>query len=232
MGKYRKMRDISKIITDVIMRNDPAFSFYTFDHHIIKAQLSIKSIRKELNQITFQAEGENLINLQEMISGSGKINIYLPSESILFSVEMKHLSDDGVMLTGAPELIYSYDRREDERYFLENPILINFKWRKKIYTKECYDISLGGLSLVFSKGENVRFNMGEEISDLKICFGNTHMPIKGKVVGRRRIDPFSSKNNLYSGIKFSVHFQEKETLVNNFIKSILEGHSKILTQTN
>jgi hypothetical protein len=231
MRKYRKLRDISSTITDVIKRDDPVFAFYTFQGHVLKTQITAKKIKKELNQIVFHAQGENLLYLQEMVSGSGKINLYLPSDSIMFSCEMKNLDEEGYMVTGLPEVIYSFDRRSDERFFLEEPILVTFKWKKRTFTKECYDLSAGGLSLVFSKSEAINFKDGDFVDEFKICYGKKHIPVKAMVVGKRKIDPYTNNNIMYSGLKFSMSFKDQEPALKKLINAILEGHTSLVSQS-
>jgi c-di-GMP-binding flagellar brake protein YcgR len=198
---YRVIREAIQSKTKVIAWSLPNNLFISNF-----VNLTFFDSEKEEISLTPIKGGNN--DLAKMISGFGRINIYLPEESVAFVSKIKSLTKDGKITLGLPLFSQFFERRAQERTDLDSTIRAEFMVEEVSYRKELLDISPGGFSLVFLKNEKIKYSEEIIIENINLKFkgSSSQITVDGKIVKILKISPFSLDKCPYGGFRVSFQF--------------------------
>lgn len=206
-----KTTNIYEAIKEAHQNKSLVYAWQLEGEVLLKAELLIESYKLDRNQIILQTtEGMEQL-LMQLITGSGKLNFYIAESSLLYTSDIKKLEQGGKLTIAFPQTHHFHDRRELTRYeILGLPISAKLKIREKEIKKPCFDISKGGISLLFSQGEKVPYKEGELIQGLSLEFGNHSVPFEAKAVRILKLKPFMLESIPYGGSRLSLKFEKME----------------------
>lgn len=219
-------KDTFKVINECIEKKKEAFAWYLFNNHTIKTPVKIDSFNLEKEEIHFSPSPGSVKELSQIIGGIGKINIYIPNFSFVFCSELKKYDESGKFILKAPEMSLFYDRRETNRVDLEISIMAKFIHKGKTFRKKLFDIGPGGCSIIFSKTERFKVNIGEVISDLtlEVTDSKNSILINAKVASILKLSPYLLDNTPYGGNRISFQFTGLKSVETDFINKIILSH--------
>lgn len=164
--------------------------------------------------------------LAKMINGFGRINIYLPEESVVFVSKIKSLTKDGKITLGLPLFSKFFERRAEERIDLDSTVRAEFMVEGISYRKELLDISSGGFSLVFLKNEKVKWSKEKIIKNINLKFkgSSNQITVDGRIAKILKISPFSLDKCPYGGFRISLQFIDLEDKEREILEKYLKGN--------
>lgn len=176
---------------------------------LLKAELTILSYKVDRNEIILQTSEGMENHLIQMITGLGKLNFYLNEFSLLFTSDIKKLEPGGKLTISFPQHYFFHDRREGERFeILGLPFAVKLKIGNRQLKKSCFDISKGGLSILFSQSERVPYQTGDLIKDLTLVFGGHEVNFEARVVRILKLKPYMLESIPYGGSRLSLKFEK------------------------
>jgi hypothetical protein len=179
--------DSSKRSEKVIIWNFSLGSFHFIEYHF-------KTIRRDRNDMVFEpATGFlNLEGLKQIITGSGRLNIYLEESKIFVRTHFKSIDEKYVITTSLPDLSMKEERRSEERLLISN-IDVNLLRNGKIEKGVLSDISTGGASLFLTERKSTIPQVEDEIEDLHLISEELKKLGSAKVVAVRKIPPYQEQ---------------------------------------
>ncbi len=212
---------MEKLLNEIAGKKYDVIAWNSIAGHFVKADVeldaTVTSRKKELH---FSFTKSSLQMLKEIVSGSGKINFFIPYKGMLFTSDIIKLTDDK-LITNFPVDADFEDRRERDRFeALEVKISINI--RNRIVTKSCFDLSTGGFSVVFMASENLsNVSPGEEV-ELGIKYKDQNFSMKARNVGRKKVAPYELESIPYAGNRASFEFIEMTPEGRIFLNNIID----------
>ena len=209
--------DVLETLKRIQQSNQLVIAWYSFNGHVIQAELNIKAIRKDRNELVFVPKWDSLDYLQQLISGQGKISFFAPEDSLVFIAELRLLGDDGLLTVSMPEKHFFHDRRKDQRVDLLSSLWVSFE--KSSLKKRCLDISGGGFSIVVSQaermllkqiGSSVSLNLGENCLNLEIELSN-----------ELKLRPYMLEKCPYGGFRLAFSFINLNDLLKKRLNDFL-----------
>jgi hypothetical protein len=202
------------------------YAWGSFGGHVIKADLEFKTIKYNQRKIVLAPTSLSRSYLEDLLGGSGKLNIAIPQMSLLFEAE--YLDYNKELTISFPLFHKFYDRRKSERVDPFIPLNVKFCYKGITYKKLCSDIGVGGFSLILSRSEMTRFMVGEEVKDVELSFPMKTMAITVKVANLVKLDPYKDENNPYGGSRLSLSFDGNTNLVKKEVLKLINGQKKLV----
>jgi hypothetical protein len=215
--RQNKEREALAAIKEAMEKKQTVLCWYVLNDHTVKAELTVLNFHPNKDEIVFKPMPGSLPYLKQMISGSGKMNFFLPCQSCTFSSELKSLDENGKLVTSLPEVFRFNDRRSGHRVDLEMTIWADFEINGKKYHKKCFDLGAGGLSIVFSNLEHFRGRINQSLDSIELTVGKNKIETKCQIVNILKLTPYKLDNCPYGGSRVSFKFlklkeKDKETL--------------------
>src|SRR3989339_471342 len=142
------IQNISVIIKKLQESREKMMAFYSFDHHLLQAEVVLSSYKSDKDSLLFKFDERAAYYLREMISGDNRINLFIPSKSITIITTFKEISTDGILTTSFPQKIIKFDRRNTKRILPNSVIEIKATSKGRSFIERCFDISPRGLSII------------------------------------------------------------------------------------
>ncbi|MDH5581200.1 MAG: hypothetical protein OEY33_04780, partial [Bdellovibrionales bacterium] len=102
-----------------------------------------------------------------------------------------------------------HDRRKSKRSILARPCVVVLDLDSKVITKNCYDLGVGGLSLLFSKSENISFKDGQILNSCSIKISSGKIKgLKLRYLRTVQLAPYQYENYPFGGKRVSFSFHE------------------------
>ncbi len=227
--QIEKTKNIYDAIKDAHLKKNPIFAWQLEGEVLLKAELIIESYKTDRNEIIFQTTEGMEENLIQMITGLGKLNFYLNESSLLFTSDIKKLEPGGKLTVSFPQVHTFHDRREGERFeILGLPFSVKLKINDREIRKSCYDISKGGLSILFSQGERVPYQAGDLIKDLILVFGKNEVSFEARVVRVLKLKPYMLESIPYGGSRLSLKFEKMAKMDSGLLEKLTEQLEELL----
>ncbi|MBD64115.1 MAG: hypothetical protein CME62_02835 [Halobacteriovoraceae bacterium] len=173
-------------------------------------------IRKFRKEIVVRAIGPQAkAQLADLSVGAENLNFYLPEDLVLFQSQVKKIDMNGDITISIPDMIAQVDRRKYLRLFVEEGIKASVSFQKEnhglklgsqLFEKKCFDLSAGGLSFIISKSESKFFQLGDQISKLKVLLDKDEIYINCQVINIFEVEPSPSNGLNYKGLKVSLRY--------------------------
>ncbi len=202
----------------------------------VTVEVNIRVIRKFRNEIVIRVIDPKTRNtLGNLISGSDKLNIYLPEDLVLFQTDVKKADENGDVTLSMPKMIAQIDRRKHLRLFVADDINVSAKFFKENhgqkvvkqqFEKRCYDVSAGGLSFIVSKIESRFFEKGDVVKSIRVVINDQIVSLHGKVVNILDVEPDAHNGLHYKGKKVCLAYgntsPEVVKQINDFVFKYIE----------
>lgn len=229
MSELLKISDQEKIKEEILEAFKSKYSVYawgSFGGHIVKADLQFKSIKFNQKRIVLTPTSMSRPYLEDLLGGSGKINLAIPQMSLLFETE--YLSYDEEIVVSFPSSHHFYDRRKSQRIDPFIPMNITIKHKGITFKKACNDIAVGGFSIILTRNEMRKFDIGEIIENVEVSFPMRSLNLKVKVAGLVKMNPYQDEKNPYGGSRLSLTFEGNTTLVKKEVLKLINGQKKLV----
>ncbi len=194
----------------------------------------IRVIRKSRSELVLKAtDFSSSKMLSTLVSGSDKLNFYMPDEMVLFQSDIKSFDSSGDLIIKIPSMIAQIDRRKDMRLFLDDHCHAQANFMKsngrslethQRFDKSCFDISAGGLSFVVSKTEAKFFSRGDFIKPMKILVEKKEIMVFARVVNIFDVEPDAHNGLHYRGKKICVNFERIDPMARKLIADFVFRH--------
>lgn len=215
--------DLEAVIKIMAKKKSKAVAWNLLNSNVIKADLTTTSFRIGKKEIHFSVSKGSSYYFQQLITGLGKINLFIPEFSVIFICDLADYKDGKIILK-FPSQVYSYERRKNKRVqFLDKGVDIFFFEDRKVITKECHDLGIGGASIVCSKREKRIFEINQE-KKINLHIGKKIIKVKAKVLKLMDVGPFSLKKYLYGGTRISIEFVSLSSANQKIIKDYIIDH--------
>ena len=222
--REKKTKDLVKILLELQQNKFEVMAWYIFEETMIQTDLTVNTIRKDRGEIVFKASEDSFPYLKQMVSGSEKINFYIPCEGCIFSSDLKNLQNNGLLFVSLPTSHSFLERRAEERVHCDSFIWVSFESEGKKFTKKCHDIGMGGISLLFSKSEKPNINVKQLFSGMKIFWGEQEIIVASQVNGVNKIGKFESEEYPYGGSRIMFKFVSFGKDGKNRLKKLLSSY--------
>lgn len=201
----KELIESSKQSEKVIIWNFSLGSFHFIEYNF-------KTIRRDRNDMVFKpATGFfNFEGLKQIITGSGKLNLYLVERKIFVRADFKSLNEDNEITTSLPDLSMKEERRGEQR-LLVSDIDINLMRNGKVEKAILGDISTGGASLFIVERKSTIPQVEDQIDDLHLLGDGVKKLGSAKVVAVKKIPPYQEEYS-FPVWKISLSFDNKLNL--------------------
>ncbi|OFZ27367.1 MAG: hypothetical protein A2381_12420 [Bdellovibrionales bacterium RIFOXYB1_FULL_37_110] len=190
---------------------------------ITKAEVVLENYNKIKKYITCKPTEGSAYYLADMVTGMGKLNFYIPDKSIYFISELKMLKEE--LVISWPEKLYLNDRREIPRTEeFSSVVEVEFEFDKRKYKKNCFDLGIGGFSIILSAMEKYGFKKGDVIPFINLYIGREKNEISGKIQSIDVVDPQINQKYSYKVTRVSLRFIEPDQILVKRIKSLIKNY--------
>jgi hypothetical protein len=200
----KELIESGKMSEKVIIWNFSLESFHFVEY-------SLKTIRRDRDELVFTPVGfVSLDALKDLITGSGKINIYLTEKKIFLRVNFKSIDNKNEITTSLPDLSMKEERRSEPRLPVTQVgvnLIRNGKEEKGILN----DISGGGASLYITERRAKIPQVEDRIDSLQLISEEIRKIGPAKVVAVKKVPPYQ-ENYPYPVWKISLSFDTELNL--------------------
>lgn len=221
---------IFSIINDVKIKEKNVVGWKIVAGKKITTDLTIKIIRKFNGEMVLSPKSSYQRNiLESMITANNKLNIFFPTEMVLFQSEVKEYNERGVTID-IPDMIAQLDRRQYLRYKVEEDVQVEIEFKKnksgvndilQKFKKQCFDISAGGLSFYVSKTEYSYFRRGDEIEQIDLIMDGKKVKIAAEIINIFDQEPDSRNGLFYKSWKICLQYskiqEDTRKKINDFV---------------
>ncbi len=222
--------DFEQIIYQAQANKALCVAWYYFNDQVIRAEVKLATVKKDRNELTFNVHPGSRKYVEEIVSGSGKVNIYIEEDALLFCSELKSYDDtEGTLIVGMPERYKFFDRRDKDRVDGPEDVFLEMEINQKMISKRCLDISSGGCSIVLSQGEdtNYKINDGMEFG-VKLTFGDSSIKLLATVIKKLKLTPYKYENCPYGGARISLKFKDIDEITQQKIKRYILANQEFI----
>jgi hypothetical protein len=222
---------IFSIINNTKLNDKPVVGWKIIGGQKVTVDLFIRVIRKFRNELVVRAtnlEGRNM--LANLITGSDKLNLYLPDDLVLFQSEIKNCDATGDLVITLPKMIAQVDRRKHLRLFVNDEMNVILSFAKQNhgqrvstqqFEKKCFDISAGGISFIISKIEAKFFEVGDLVFGISLYLDKRKTLINAEVVNILDVEPDDNNGLHYKGKKVCIRYLDptanQQKVINDFV---------------
>ena len=194
----KELIDSSKMSEKVII-----WSFSLESFHFV--EYSIKTIRRDRDELLFDPVGfVSLDALKNIITGLGKINIFLTEKKIFLRVNFKSINEKNSITTSLPEFSMKEERRQGPRLPVTR-VEVNLIRGGKEEKGVLRDISEGGASIYITERKAKVPQVEDNVDNLYLKSDQVKKIGPGKIVAVKKIPPYQEKYP-YAVWKISLSF--------------------------
>ena len=192
--------------------------------HLKSFELTIKEISDRNQKIVLVPSDESADwdGIQKIVRGSGILNFYLPSESVVFRSELLNLEHDYLVVRYPNRWMFE-ERRRHERYESIGNVQLYFSvGKKRVKPFSVFDLSKTGLSIILPRGEGHNFSQGESIEKAVLVLDGEKIPLALEVKNILGLKPYELEKLPYAGKKVGLRFTSDVQEVADFIDGLKE----------
>ena len=222
---------IFSIIFNTKLNEKPVICWRMINGKKVTVDVYMRVIRKFRDEFIIRPLRENgKKTLNNLLAGSEKLNLYLPSDLVLCQCDIKKVDSNGDIVLKMPEMIAQIDRRKYLRLFIDNGISASVDFSKEIsgyhkkiqkFSKNCFDISAGGFSIILSKTESKFFQNNDNLNQISLDLDGKKTQIDGMVINIFDIEPDDQNGLLYRSKKVCVQYRnldfKQEKVINDYV---------------
>ena len=168
----------------------------------------IESIRKLRGDFCIVPQPGQERAVQELIGSLNCIDLYVPEYCLLLRCDIKQTDAPQRYYLKIPEFVAQIDRRKSARLNTQGDDSIQVKFSKlppipkgikQQFTKNCFDLSAGGLSFYTSRQESKFFKVGDIDKELQLRAGDIQLNLDGEVTSVIEVEP-----DEFNGLSYKV----------------------------
>ncbi len=220
------MSEVIKSIEEAVTKKYDVVVWYLFHSYTIKGNAKIRMYHPGKSEILIEPQGGGSEVMEQVISGFGTVNVYIPLLSLVFSAPFKNLNERKALTLGMPDTYLYYDRRTRDRVFLEENYNVEFTVGKRECRKRLHDISPGGMSIIFSKSERFAIEPGTKIKNVKLTGDHKTIEVDVVIVNYLKLSPYMLEACPYGGAKVSFRFADLDESTSKVIRQIMNKQLK------
>lgn len=179
------------------------------------AEVKIEAIRKTRSDfIVIPNEGE-ADKVQSLMGTNGFIDIYVPESALIFRCKIRQTEAPVRYFLEVPDFMAQIERRQSLRLNLSasDEVTIKFSKQQELnrtiqqkFSKNCYDISAGGLSFLVSRVESKLFKVNDFVRSVEIQTPQWKSMVVLQVALVKELTPDESNDMSYKAWKVSCRF--------------------------
>lgn len=219
-------REVIEMLDQGRAQDAKVYAWYILGNHVLWAEVRIQNLVRNKRELVFTVSESSAVFLEEIISGRGKINLYLESAKLVFRCALKEFTEEGKLVLTYPDHYFVEDRRESSRTYLENSVKLKIQTKDKTLHRDCYDLGDGGLSFVISNQETTPFSLEDKLK-VQMTLGEDSFVLNCEVVSKITIHPFKFENTPYGGKKISIRYIDLDEKIKGKILKYIEGFKSI-----
>lgn len=168
----------------------------------------IESIRKTRGDFCIvPIPGQERV-VQDLIGSLNFIDLYVPEYCLLLRCDIKQTEAPQRYYLKIPDFVAQIERRKSARLNVEDDSSIQVKFSKfpplskgikQQFTKNCFDISSGGVSFYTSRQESKFFKIGDMDKEIHLKAGDITLTSDGEVTSVIEVDP-----DEFNGLSYKV----------------------------
>lgn len=195
-------------------------------------RMRIESFRKTDGTLCLVPVEEDEKIVREIVGNLGHVDVYIPDCAMLFRCDLKTTDRDIRYYLKIPTLVAQLERRISVRLVTDKNSKFTVQFttssrRQNLppmqFTKDCIDISSGGLSFYVSKQELKFFQISEEIKKVKISLEVKSIPLEMMVTTILEISPDEFNKLPYKVWRVNCKFTSIDQISKKYLeKFILE----------
>lgn len=229
MKKLVSKKNINSSLTTSFVNKYSIYAWeFTKNEILIKVPLSFKSISVKSNKMTFVISDESFYELEDIISGSGKLKFYIPTLALAFESTIINLHNLDEFAVKLPSYHKFYNRRSSKRFDLISKV--KFRFTKDNISTEvlCDDISMTGCSILFKQVDSLVFKDDGSIQDSCLLFETQELKIKLKLENIQSLTSYQNEKMPYANRRVAFSYYKLDDTVKLALKNILNSTEKVL----
>lgn len=210
-----------KIFSDIAKNKYPVTVWNLTAGHMVKGEVQLDAVvtgRKSELHFNCSPTSEQLV--EQMISGSGELNFFVSHKGIFFSCNIVSFTGKRLVMSFPSDTDFQ-DRRVKERVDAFD-VSVQVQVGDRKITKNGFDLSTGGIALVFMKSESIREIKKGESFPLSLRFQDDLIELKGLVVDVKKVDPYQHETLPYGGQRVAFEFVEIKNIDRVRIAGIID----------
>ena len=217
---------LKKILKSIKEPSAPLFVVQYNGGTLSKVPILFKQIKTEYRELELEILAIFLYQIENLLSGSQEVSIYIEKMECLFKAKVVSLDIDSHVLTITFPVDYILNDRRHKERVLTGSSIVQFLYHHDqpyvVTQKHIYDLSLGGCSLVFSASEYLRLKKEHYLKSFAITFQNKTHYFNGRVVGIRKLNKFELESLPYAQYRVSIAFGDLDDVQRIFLLAILD----------
>lgn len=168
----------------------------------------IESIRKLRGDFCIVPQSGQERVVQDLIGSANFIDLYIPEYCLLLRCDIRQTDAPERYYLKIPDFVAQIDRRKSARLSTEGDPSIQVKFSKlppvskglkQLFTKNCFDLSAGGLSFYVSRQESKFFRPGDVDKALQLSTDEVTLTADAEVTSVIEVEP-----DEFNGLSYKV----------------------------
>lgn len=219
----KSLDEILNIIQESLVQKHPVQAWDILAGTLTLSNLELKALRKDRKNIELHpSTPADLVNLKKLVSGLGKINLFIGNENLVFKSDLKNLDDQGTLLVGLPEKWMIEERRDQERINTDGLASLHLKNKNMTSVLSINDISTTGLAIVMKKVDAKRYQKENLYPECFLEMLDKKIPVELKLERTTDFKHYEFQDYPYEVSVLGFSFHTPSDKVTNVIENCLE----------
>ena len=207
MEKIERETQVYKKLSMAKSQQTPLIAWLSNDSGVISAEFLLYQVDQVQGQLELKVLPDSFVYLEDLIRKGKEIKIYMPQGSYFFFTKVLEVKPDGKVSIGFPEVLFFKERRQSDRANPSKRLRVHFSINNKKFNKNCYDLSVGGFSVVFNHTEQSGFEEKDPVEWVEFEFDGQRIKLNAVLSKVVKIKPFVFENIPYGQKKVSFEFK-------------------------
>ncbi len=174
----------------------------------VMGSVRIEALRKLRSDFSIVPQEGNSQAVQDLFGGQNFIDLYIPDSALLLRCNVKTTDAPARYYLQIPEFVAQVERRKSFRLNVYGSGEVNASFSKTVttpkpgtqqFSKNLYDLSVGGFSFYVSRLEAKLFQAGDPLPGVLLKTGTWKGKISAKVSMIREVEP-----DVHNGLQYKV----------------------------
>ncbi len=185
----------------------------------LSCQLS--TFNRAAKSLTIVPDKNTTFRATELVSGSGLVDFYLVQGPVIFRSQIFRFNYDGTLEVAFPEHYIFHERRMAQRVEIEQSPIVALNFADKTLIKTCFDLGLGGFSVIFSISEKRNFSPKMELVQNTLTHRGKKIFFDCTVIYELRPKPFFYEKFPYAFSRVSFRFNRLSAVDQQILEEII-----------
>lgn len=206
---------VLKYLTSIKESSGSALIWKIIGDSKFTAEVKIEAIRKTRGDFILVPDEGDADKVQSLMGTNGFIDFYIPESSLIFRCKIRQTEAPVRYFLEVPEFMAQIERRQSLRLDLSDSNEVTIKFSKhqepsktiqQKFSKNCFDISAGGLSFLVSRLESKSFKVNDFIRAVEIQTPQWKSQVILQVALVKELTPDENSDISYKAWKVSCRF--------------------------